>query len=282
VALLACMSLVVGCASQVPEAEQDRGVAPLFARGQSAAQRQDWDTAIAAYSEALERTPWNTRFQRLLAVAHAERAAQRRGADPSEAGLRAAESDLRRAIELDPSDLNFHRSLGVVLLELSVLEPDTGRAAALRAEGSSLAPDATASVPDVRRSVERRLDLALELIERDQVEAGIAQLESLRADEPDRHEVARLLAQAHVRAGNALVGRHEPARAAESFARAVALYADLAPCDGSRCTAADQRTAHQNRIVALFESGDPAAARAALAEAEAAGLRFPELSRALR
>jgi tetratricopeptide (TPR) repeat protein len=284
VALLACLSPQGGCGTrgaQGPESVE-RGVAPLVEKGQAAADRGEWDGAIAAYSEALERTPWNTRFQRLLAVAHAERAAQERRERPGEAGLAAAESDLRRALELDPADATFGRNLGVVLLERAGYERDPARAAALRAEGTELAPDAAAALPDLQRDVERGLDLALELIERDQLEAAIVQLEALRAEHPDRPEIAHLLAQASVRAGNASAERREPARAARDFARAVELYAALAPCDGARCSAAEQRTAHQNLIVALYESGDPEAARRALSAAEAAGLRFPELSKALR
>jgi tetratricopeptide (TPR) repeat protein len=283
--LFACLSLLVGCGAfgrKEPKAA-DRGVAPLLERGQAAAERGQWDAAIAAYSEALERTPWNTRFQRLLAVAHAERAAQLRSAQPGAGGLTAAEADLRRALELDPADATFRRNLGVVLLERASYEGDAGRAAALRAEGAELAPDAADALPaGFDRDVERRLDLAVDLIERDQLELAIGQLEALRAEHPGRTEVASLLAQASVRAGNEAVQRREPARAAQAFERAVALYAQLAPCDGARCSAADQRTAHHNRIVALYESGDPVAARKALSEAEAAGLRFPELSQALR
>jgi tetratricopeptide (TPR) repeat protein len=283
-ALLACLSPLGACGGRGREAPEPapRGVAPLLEKGQAAAQQGEWDGAIAAYSEALERTPWNTQFQRLLAVAYAERAAQQRRERPGEAGLAAAESDLRHALELYPADATFRRNLGVVLLERAGYERDPARAAALRAEGTELAPDAAAALPDLQRDVERRLDLALELIERGALEAALGQLEALRAEHPDRPEVARLLAQASVRAGNASMQRREPRLAAPDFARAVELYAALAPCDGARCSAADQRTAHQNLIVALYESGDPVAARRALAAAEAAGLRFPELSKALR
>ena len=58
--------------------------------------------------------------------------------------------------------------------------------------------------------------------------------------------------------------------------------AALAPCDGERCTPDEQRVAHQNLIVALYESGDPVSARKALDAAEAAGLSFPGLAKALR
>ena len=284
VALLAAVSPLGGCGlfGGKEEPGPERGVAPLVDKGKAAAQHGDWDGAIAAYSEALERTPWNTRFQRLLAVAYAERASEQRRELPGAEGLDAAAADLRKAIELDGSDATFKRNLGVVLLERASYEADAAKAAELRAEGEKLAPDTAAELPDLQRDVERRLDLAVELIERGQIEAALRQLESLRTEQPQRAEVARLLAQAHVRAGNEAVQRREPAEAAQSYQRAVALYAELAPCDGARCTPDDQRTAYQNLIVALYESGDPVAARAALAQAQTAGLRFPELSEILR
>jgi tetratricopeptide (TPR) repeat protein len=278
VALLAVVSLFGSKEEPGPE----RGVAPLVEKGKAAAERGEWDGAIAAYSEALERTPWNTRFQRLLAVAYAERAAEQRRKLPGAAGLDAAAADLRKAIELDGSDATFKRNLGVVLLERASYETDAAHAAELRAEGARLAPDAAAELPDLQRDVERRLDLAVELIERGQIEAALRQLESLRAEQPQRAEVGRLLAQAHVRAGNEAAQRREPALAAQSYQRAVAVYAELAPCDGTRCSPDDQRTAYQNLIVALYESGDPLAARAALDQAQTAGMRFPELSEILR
>jgi tetratricopeptide (TPR) repeat protein len=283
-ALLACLSPLGGCGAlgrKEPQAPE-RGVAPVVERGRAAAEHGEWDAAIAAYSEALERTPWNTRFRRLLAVAHAERAAERRRTQPGKEGLDAAEADLRRALELDPQDATFRRNLGVVLLERAGYEQDPARLAALRAEGKTLAPDAPDPVPALDRDVERRLDLAVDLIERDQLELALGQLETLHAEQPARPEVARLLAQASVRAGSEAAQRREPGRAAKSFARAVELYGQLVPCDGARCSGDELRTAHHNLIVSLYESGDPVRARRALEEARAAGLRFPDLEEALR
>jgi len=284
VALFACLSVLGGCGlfGRKPAEEAERGVAPVLDRAAAAAEQGEWDTAIEGYAEALERTPWNTRFVRLLAVAHAERAAQARREQPGVAGLDAAEKDLRRAIELDAEDAVFKRNLGIVLLERASYERDPARAQALRAEGSALAPESAEQLPDLQRDVERRLDLVVDLIERAQLEAAIGQLEQLKGEYPGRADVASLLAQANVRAGNQEAARREPRRAAEFFRRAVELYAEIAPCDGSRCSADELRVAHQNLIVALYESGDPVTAREALDTAEAAGLSFPGLSQALR
>jgi tetratricopeptide (TPR) repeat protein len=284
VALFACLSTLGGCGlfGRKPAEEPERGVAPILDKAAAAAEQGEWDAAIEGYTQALERTPWNTRFVRLLAVAHAERAAQARRERPGVEGLDAAEKDLRRAIELDGADPVFKRNLGIVLLERASYERDPARVAALRAEGAALSPDAAQALPELQRDVERRLDLAVDLIGRGQLEAAIAQLEELRAEYPGRADVISLLAQANVRAGNEAAAQRESRRAAPFFERAVVLYAEIAPCDGSRCSADEQRVAHQNLIVSLYESGDPVSARKALDAAEAAGLRFPGLAKALR
>jgi tetratricopeptide (TPR) repeat protein len=284
VALFACLSMQGGCGlfGRKAAEEPERGVAPILDRAAAAAEAGEWDAAIEGYSQALERTPWNTRFVRLLAVAHAERAAETRRERSGAEGLDAAEKDLRRAVELDPADPVFRRNLGIVLLEHASYERDPARAAALRAEGAALAPDAAEALPDLQRDVERSLDLAVDLIERSQLEAAIVQLEQLRGEYPERADVVSLLAQANVRAGNEEVTRRESRRAVAFFQRAVALYAEIDPCDGGRCTADEQRVAHQNLIVALYESGDPVSARKALDAAEAAGMSFPGLAKALR
>ncbi|MCE2391620.1 MAG: hypothetical protein J4G09_09075 [Proteobacteria bacterium] len=276
---------VSGCAAPPPSEPAGTqtgttGVAPLVARAGSALERGDYDTAIALYGDALERTPWNTRLSRRLAVAHAERAGHRRGT-PGVAGLRAAERDLRRALEIDPTDATFRRNLGVVLLELAPFVPGA-EAGRLRAEARGLAPEeaARAAGPDaapLQHEVERRLDLAFELLERGQYEIGLRRLESLRSDYPDRGDVMRLLAQGYVIWGSEMAVAADRAGAARAFGRAVELYADLLPCDGARCSRGELRTAHRNRVVVLLESGRRSDARLALDAAERAGLEFPRL-----
>jgi tetratricopeptide (TPR) repeat protein len=275
--------LLLACGTPPPAAPPDaqgeppaRGVAPLIARAEGAAQAGNHDLAIEAYGQALERTPWNTRLQRRLALEHGARAEQRRAAGGPEA-LRGAEADLRRALELEPSDPTLARNLGIVVLERARAEPDPATAAALRAEGERLAPGPAADLGDTRLAVERRIDLAYELVQRGQLEMGVRQLEALHRELPGREDLTRLLAQAQVRQGNLQLDGGDPARASESFERAVALYRELAPCDGRRCSAEELRVAHHNRIAALIEDERGAEAQRALAEARALGLELPEL-----
>ncbi len=282
-ALVAALSLALACAGPPPadEGGLDPGVAPVVRRAEVAAQSGDYTAAIAAYGEALERTPWNTRFERLLAVSHAERAAQQRAAGGRD-GLAAAAADLRRAREIDPGDPTFGRNLAVVLVELARLETEPELAAAARAEAAELDPELVAASPHRSLGVERRLDLAFELIGRGQLAAGVRRLEALHADHPGRADVARLLAQALVRLGDERAEHRNYPEAGGAYTRAVDVYDGLAPCDGARCTADELRAAHYNRLVALIEQGDRDAVRAALARARARGLRFPGLESAAR
>ena len=241
----------------------------MIERAERSMERGDFDAAIAAYAEAVEATPWNTRVVRALAAAHVARGARWR----VEGSLPAAETDLRRAQELQPDDPAIRRDLAVVLIERADRDMDEARAARLRAEAVALAPDLADSSP-VNALLERQLELAFELIERGQLEAGVARLEWLSFDYPDEPRVRRLQAQAEVGLGSRLYERRNFAGAAEHYGRAVELYSG---CSARVCAREEVTLAHQNRIVALVESSQPREARAALERAEARGMRFPEL-----
>jgi tetratricopeptide (TPR) repeat protein len=255
----------------------DQTVAPLVSRAERSREAGDFDTAIPAYAEAFERTPWNTKLKRALAVTHTERAAYQR----SNGSLAGAEEDLRAALELYPDDAEFRRGLAVVLLERSSYEADPARAAALRSEARALDTDLAIPEQRVDATLERRMDLAFELLERGQVEAGIFDLQNLRRDYPQDPAVARLLAQALVRRSGEFSERSNFSKARELLDQAVLLYAELLPCDGQRCQADELKVAHYNRIVICVNGGDVEAARAALADAKKAGLSFPDLAAAV-
>ena len=266
-----------------------QGVGPLVQSAEQAFDRGDYDAAIAAYVEALERTPWNDRLVANLVaayVARAESAREQPGVEP----LERAAADLRRARQLRPDDPLLRANLARVLIEQAnrvgagAGVPDPERVSELRAEARGLDAALEANAEAVRPLLERRLDLAFELLERGQLEAGILRLEALRRDYPESRSVALLLGQALGRLASGLEARGEHARAAESFGRAVAVLAELGPCPpGQRfaCDEAELRLAHNNRIVSWINADRPADARAALLEAEAAGLEFPRLRRAL-
>lgn len=264
------LALAGACASPEPEEATPRGVAPLIERAELSMERGDYDAAIPAYEQALEITPWNTRVTRALAAAHAERGARTR----AEGSLPAAETDLRRALELQPDDAELRFNLAVVLIERADLDMDAARAARLRAEAARLSPELYAGSPAVNALLERRLGLAYELLERGQLEAGAGRLAWLQADYPDEPRVRRLRAQAEVALGGRLFQRGNFAGAAEHYGRAVALYTG---CAADVCGREEVALAHQNRVVALFETSSTVAARAALEQAEAQGLRFPKL-----
>lgn len=237
----------------------------------------EFDVAIEAYRQAYERTPWNDRLKRALAVTYTERAQSVR----NEGELIAAEKDLREALGLFPEDMDFRRNLAVVLLERAQAETDRERSRALVEEVRAL--DASMDVPDrvVRAELERRLDLAFELLERGQLEAGIGQLEGIRRDYPAESEPVKLLAQAHVRYADGFATRQNHKRAAELLDRATSLYAEIGPCDGERCDPEELRTAHYNRCVAWLNARDDARARVAIQEARALGFSFPDVEQAL-
>ncbi len=258
------------------------GVAPLVAAADAALKVGNYEVAIDAYAEALERTPWNDRLRRAWVAAHIQRAARTRDARKGIQPLIEAESDLRKALVALPDDSELEHALAVILLDRAAFEPDDELSERLRGEAGVLAPDLEARTPIFRAGVERRLDLAYELIERGQIDAGIDSLERLHKTRPDNTDVTRLLAQASVRRGLQFSERRNYARAAGRFARATGLYRDLLPCDGERCDSVELSVAHQNLIVSLIEARLWSEAEAALSEAERIGLSFPELTEGLR
>ena len=243
-------------------------------------ERGDYDTAIAGYAEARERTPWNTRLSTALVSAYAARAAH--PAQTGREGLRSSEADLRTALSIAPDDPALQRSLAAILLDLSAREENPESALALRMEARRYAPELESSIPFVQLAVERRLDLAFDLIQRGQLDAAIGRLERLHVEYPENADVAHLLAQARVRRGTELVGLQDHRSAGAHFDGAVALYEQLGPCDGGRCEAAELRTAHRNRVIAWLSAYRASEARLALDDAERAGLVFPDLNQEVR
>jgi tetratricopeptide (TPR) repeat protein len=282
-----CLALVAlagaacggGAGSDAARDATAAGVAPIVERAEAAAARGDLDAAISGYAAAVERTPWNTRLRSQLVAAYAERAERKRRKPGGPVGLAAAEKDLRAAHALTPDDPSVTRSLAVILVDRAAFEADDALAAKLRAEAAQLAPDLAAQVPAVRLPVERRLDLAYELIERGSVDAGIDQLRAVVREYPQNAEAARLLAQALVRLGSEQTESHDYDGAQESFTEAVAQYARLLPCDGTRCDSAELELAHRNRILSALDAQQFERARAALAEAKAIGLSFDDLEK---
>ncbi len=272
------LAAVSGCAGREAPAPAavpaPSGIAPQVERAERAAERGDYDTAIEAYAGAYEATPWNTRVRRALAAALAGRAQQRR----ERGSLPGAETDLREAVSLESEDPELRHNLALVLIERAALELHEERAEVMRADARELAPDLHAASPEVRALLERRLDLAFELLERGQLEAGIARLEALRHDYPEEPDPARMLAQAHAALGARDFDRGRFSDAADQFGRAVELYR---ACGPSVCERAQVVPAHQNRIIALIESARTREAREALDEAESQGMSFPELRAAL-
>ena len=278
----ACVALVVtafaACGGRGPEDDSAaQGVGPIVERAEAAAAHGDLDAAISGYDEALKRTPWNTRLRSQLVAAYSARAAEKRRKPGGAVGLALAEADLRAAHELAPDDATVTRSLAAILLERSAYEADDGVAAEARAEATALAPDLAAQAPATRLPVERRLDLAYELIERGNLDAGIDQLQAVARAYPQNPQAARMLGQALVRLGGQQTQSHDYDGARESFTLAVAQYARLLPCDGARCDSSELELAHRNRILSALDAQRWDAARGALAEAEAIGLSFPDL-----
>lgn len=279
---VACVALLgtafAACGGGGPESgDAATGVAPIVERAEAAAAHGDLDAAIAGYDEALLRTPWNTRLRSQLVAAYSERAAAKRHKPGGARGLALAEADLRAAHELAPDDATITRSLAAVLLERSAFEADDATAAAARAEAEKLAPELAAAQPNARLPVEQRLDLALELIQGGNLDAGIDQLQAVVRAHPQNAQAGRLLAQALVRLGTQQTESRDYDGARESFSQAVELYARLLPCDGARCDSAELELAHRNRILSALDAQRYDAARGALAEARAIGLDFPDL-----
>ena len=283
--VVACglLALVPACAANGPpesDASRPASVSPILEEAEAKRAAGDFDGAIASYEAALERTPWNDRIRHSLAMTHAEKAQHWR----AQRHLPPAERELRLALELLPGDPGLRHNLAVVLVERANLDLDPEQAAARRAEALELAPELAAVQSEVDAGLERRLDLAFELLERGQLEAGIARLESLRQSRPDSPEVPGLLGQALVQQAGiqARNGSYEAAGA--TLDRAVAVYASMPACAGpgwSGCTREDASLAHHNRVVTWLRAGEGERARDALAEANALGLSFPELESAL-
>jgi tetratricopeptide (TPR) repeat protein len=279
--LVLALVLPLGCSpakSPAPTtAVAPEGISPLVTRAERALQDGDATAAIAAYEEALARTPWNEALRGHLAAARGERARQAR----ERGDYAAAETDLRAALELRPDDPVLRTNLSVVLHERA-LGARGDAADRLREEARALAPEATPAGAARAEDVERRLDLAHELLQRGELEAGLLELAPLFAERPDYPGVGRLYAQALVRQGIERQERGDASGANAAFERAVGVYAELRACPVAPCQDPDVRTAHHDRIVNLLQADRDDDARAALAEAAAAGLRFPELERALR
>ena len=279
-----CLVLVTAlsaCATDSPELEVERGTAPLIEAAERASEAGDWAVAIESYAAALERTPWNTRLVPLLVHAHVERASQLRSENRGPRGLEAAEAELRRAWELAPDDADIERSLGVILAERAAYASSDAEAAALRAAATRHAPEVVADLQPRRLGIERRLDLAIEEIERGQLDAGLDRLERMHVEHGDRVDVARLLAQARVRKGIVLSDRRNWDAAAEKLAGAVEIYAGLGHCVDDRCKRSELETAHHNYIVNWLQADRYDEAQAALAHARSLGLRFPTLADAV-
>lgn len=274
------LASLAACAGSPPSAEPEahpQSVGVLVDRATVARARGDYDATILSYRAALDRTPWNTRLQRALAVSYAERGARhrRRGSLPS------AERDLRDALLVLPGDPDLERSLAVILIERAERVFDPAQSQLLRSEARALAPALVDATPPVRADLERRLDLAFELIQRGQLEAGIARLEALHRGAPDHPGVARLLAEARVRQATLLSQKLDHAGAARALDRAVELYLPFGACGSGSCELEEVRRAHHNRIVAWLSAHQADSARRALEDAERLGLEFPELRSAV-
>jgi tetratricopeptide (TPR) repeat protein len=257
----------------------EQGVAPLVARADRSRARGDYAVAIDLYAQAYQRTPWNERLKQSLATAYTEKAQRAR----SEGELRSAEQDLRSALVLFPEDKDYKRNLAIVLLESAQREMDEGRANQLLSESRSLAPELEVPNRVTKGGVERRLDLAFELLERGQVDAGVQELEGVHRDFPSEPGPTRLLAQAIARQADAFTERTNFMAAGEAMDRAVALYAELLPCtDAERCKREEFEVLARNRTIAWYNALEYERARAALESARALGFRFPDVEAELK
>lgn len=278
-----CLALICACVGGSSEPGADSaagdaaGVAPIVARAEASVASGELDAGIAAYREAYERTPWNTGIASSLVAAYVARAEKKRAKPGGAKGLSLAEADLRAALEIAPEQPAVEQSLATVLLERAALVKDDADSSRLREEAAALAPELAAQTPVQRLPVERRLDIAYDLIERDQLDAALDQLDALVRDYPQNTAAAQLQAQALVRKGGVQTRRGDYKSARQSYTLAVEVYARLMPCDGTRCTPAELEVAHRNRISSALDGADYDAARAALVEAEAVGLAFPDL-----
>jgi tetratricopeptide (TPR) repeat protein len=235
----------------------------------------DLDTAIARYRQAWERDPGNDRLRRALVAAYVERARRVR-AEEGVSGLEAAERDLRAARQLAPEDPAVRQSLAALLADRATREMSQEKAQALRDEARGLDVGLSRTGEDYRPRVERRLDLAFELVERGQLDAGIERLEAIHAEHPGYPAATRLLGRSLARKALLRAERGRHAEAGALLDRAVGVYAELESPSELRD---EIRGVHHNRIVAWLNAARPEDAQRALAEAEQAGFRFPELAR---
>lgn len=252
----------------------------MVARAEAAETAGDHDTAIAAWGEALERTPWNERLRGRLSSAYAARAAQAR-AKGGAAALARAETDLRAARELAPDDPTLRGNLALVLAERAQRSADPAEAARLRDEAAALDSTAATAGAGLLDEVERRLDVAHALIERGQLEAGLVDLEPLWREHPGRKDVGRLYAQTLLRQGIARQEQGDFDGAGAAFDRALEVLRALGACAARPCDDPDVRAAHYDRVVNWLNADKLEVARRALADAGQVGLRFPELEATL-
>ncbi len=278
-ALLALLACAGTPGPTGPSTDATVSVSTLVARAERAAATGDHSTAVAAYAEALERTPWNERLRRALASAHVERARATRASE-GVFGLDAAERDLREAFRLEPADPAIRLSLAALLADRATRSIDPSKAGELRAEARELDPKLGDAGSGVRADLERRLDLAYELIERGQLEAGVLRLESLHRAHPEHPATTRLLAQSRVRQALLASERGRHSEAAEFLGRSVSVYAELPARMAEETPVREEiRSAHRGRVVAWLNAGRRSEARRALGEAAEVGFHFPELSR---
>ena len=274
---LACAACAGGTGQGAGRDAADETVAPIIARADQRRADGDFDGAIAAYTVAFERTPWNTRLRRAIAVTHTEKAAIAR-----ESGqLTTAEAGLRAALALYPDEVEFKRNLGAVLVDRAQLERDDAARAELIAQARQLSPEL--GLPDqvLYAPLERQLDLAYQLLEDGKTETGTAELERICRDFPDDVGARRLLAQAKVRLASELSDRGNFVGAAAALDGAVGLYAELPPCEDATCDPDAPRVAHYNRVIVLINAGERDRARRALAEAQARGFSLGQLESAI-
>lgn len=224
-AVVSC-AVGIGCASRPPTPQGGQALeswlGAVVERAESAREAGDLGPAVKAYREAVGRQPWNDRLRRSLAAVLAQRAKSSRAAG-SWADVASAETDLREALELAPDDPLLRRDLAVVLVDLATRSMDPQRAQTLRREAARLAPDVAAEAPRVDPLRDRQMDMALELVKRGQLEAGIQRLATLHRERPDDVEIAVLLAQATARRGRRLADHGQWSAAEAELETAVAI-----------------------------------------------------------
>ena len=273
--LLVALAACAKPAAPPPEAKVPTPA--LLERAERSRSRGDYDAAIRDFAELVERIPWNERAKEALAATYADRAASARDAGK----LPKAEEDLRQAVAVLPKDANHRRNLAIVLYERASFENDPQKATGLRAEAKSLAPDLDLGNVPQSAALERRLDMAFDLVQRGQIEAGIQTLEKIHRDYPEDRSTARLLAQALVKHAAEFSDRKNYPAAGGVLDHAVEIYAKILPCDGKNCKPEELRLAHHNRVVAWLNAYKADEARRALEDAEKVGLKFPDLRTAV-